>query len=466
MVVWWVTEAIPIYATALVPLVLFPILGILTPIDAAASYADETVFLIMGGFFIAAAMVRWNLHRRIALNVINRAGSGTKKLVLGFMVATAFISMWISNTVTAMMMIPIALALVSTLMPVAISDKNGEQIGKLQFASCVLLGVGYAATIGGMATLIGTPVNAIFVAQLSSIFPEAPEIGFVEWMTFALPFAALFLLIAWFWLTSVTNRNMPDVISGSKDVIGHNLKELGPLTTGEKWTLLVFLSVALAWIFRTPKEIGSLVIPGINTYFPGVSDATIAICGALILFMLPVEVQKGIFTLDWESAKEIPWGILILIGGGICLSEGIIQSGLAELMTNFFMRFANGPLVLIIFLIVLFITFLNEVLSNTATASIMIPLMAITSVSMGINPLMLMVPATLASSLGFMLPVGTPPNAIAFGTGYISMKDMMRAGFALDIIGCILITLFMTFIIPAVLGITPELPAWAAIPGM
>ena len=348
-------------------------------------------------------------------------------------------------------------------MPVMIADKNAELIGKRQFASCLLLGVGYAATIGGMATLIGTPVNAILVAQLSSIFPESPGIDFFAWITFALPFAAFFLLITWFWLTSVTNRKMPDVISGSRDVIGNNLKELGSLTTGEKWTLLIFISVAFAWIFRTPKEIGSLVIPGINTYIPGVTDATIAICGALILFMLPVDAKNGIFTLDWHSAKEIPWGILILIGGGICLSEGIIQSGLAELIANLFVH-AERPLVVIIFLTVLFITFLNEVLSNTATASIMIPLMAITAVSRGINPMMLMVPATLASSLGFMLPVGTPPNAIAFGTGYISMKEMMRAGFALDIIGCILITLFMTFIIPAVLGITPELPAWAVIP--
>jgi len=351
-------------------------------------------------------------------------------------------------------------------MPGVMTDTTGGQGGQRQFATCLLLGVGYAATIGGMATLIGTPPNAILVAQISGIFPEAPGIDFFQWMTFAVPFMAIFLLIAWFWLTSVTNRNMPEVISGSRDMIGYELKELGPLTTGEKWTLLIFLSVALAWIFRTPKEIGSLVIPGITTCIPGVTDATIAICGALILFMLPVDTKKGIFTLDWESAKEIPWGILILFGGGICLSEGIIRSGLAGLIADSFILLAVLPLVVIIFLIALFITFLNEVVSNTATASIMIPLMAITSVSMGINPMMLMVPATLASSLGFMLPVGTPPNAIAYGTGFIPTKEMARAGFALNIIGCILITFFMTFIIPAVLGISPELPSWAVIPGM
>jgi len=466
MVIWWVTEAIPIYATALVPLVLFPLLGILSPTAAAASYGNETVFLFMGGFFIASAMVRWNLHRRIALSVINLAGSGTKKLVLGFMIATAFLSMWISNTATTMMMIPIALALVSTLMPGVMTDTTGGQGGQRQFATCLLLGVCYAATIGGMATLIGTPPNAILVAQTSGIFPEAPGIDFFSWMTFAVPFMALFLLIAWFWLTSVTNRNMPQEISGSRDMIRDELKKLGPLTTAEKWTLLVFLFVALFWIFRTPKVIGSLVVPGITTWIPGITDATIAIGGALILFMLPVDAKNGIFTLDWESAKTIPWGILILFGGGICLSEGIIKSGLAELIAHSFIILTVLPLVVIIFLIALFITFLNEVVSNTAMASIMIPLMAITSVSMGINPMMLMVPAALASSLGFMLPVGTPPNAIAYGTGYLSTKEMVRAGFALNIIGCILITLFMTFIIPAALGISPELPSWAVIPGV
>ncbi len=464
MVVWWITEAIPLYATALVPLVLFPILGILSPKEAAVSYADQTVFLFMGGFLIAAAMMRWNLHRRIALNVISLTGSGTKKLVLGFMVATAFISMWISNTATAMMMIPIALALVSTLFPRVLTDKNGEQSGERQFATCLLLGVAYAATIGGIATLIGTPPNGILVAQFSSIFPAAPEIDFFSWMIFAVPFMVIFLFIAWFWLTSVTHRHMPMVISGSRDMIGHELSDLGPLKSGEKWTLMIFLSVALAWIFRTPKEIGSLVIPGITTYIPGITDATIAICGALILFMLPVDAIKGIFTLDWESAKGIPWGVLILFGGGISLSEGIIASGLAEVIANSFTLLAVFPLIVIILLISLFITFLNEVVSNTAMASIMVPLMAITSVSMGINPLMLMVPAALASSLGFMLPVGTPPNAIAYGTGYLSTREMARAGLALNVIGCILITVFMTLIIPTVLGISSELPAWAVIP--
>jgi sodium-dependent dicarboxylate transporter 2/3/5 len=381
------------------------------------------------------------------------------------MAATAFISMWISNTATAMMMIPIALALVSTLMPGEMTAANGEQRSQQQFATCLLLGVAYAATIGGMATLIGTPPNGILVAQMSGIFPEAPGIDFFAWMIFGIPFMVLFLLITWFWLTSVIYRHLPEEISGTKEVIRNELGALGPLTRGEQWTLLVFISVALAWVCRTPKVIGPLVIPGITTYLPGVTDATIAICGALILFLLPVNAEKTIFALDWESAKGIPWGILILFGGGICLSEGILASGLADQIARSFTLLAVLPLVVVVLLITLSITFLNEVVSNTAMASIMVPLMAISSVSMGINPMMLMIPVALASSLGFMLPIGTPPNAIAYGSGYVSTREMARAGFALNIIGCILITVFMVFVIPAVLGISAELPAWAVISG-
>jgi sodium-dependent dicarboxylate transporter 2/3/5 len=464
MLVWWITEAIPIYATALVPFVLFPALGILSPKEAAVSYADQTVFLFMGGFLIAAAMVRWNLHKRIALTVIQRAGSGTKRLVLGFMTATAFLSMWISNTATTMMMVPIALSLVSTLMPAGPAAKDGGP-EKREFATCLLLSVAYAATIGGMATLIGTPPNGILVAQLPALFPDAPGIDFFSWMVFALPFVALFLVIAWFWLTSVMYRHLPDEIAGTGALVVQELDDLGPLTTGEKWALLVFVSVALSWIARTPKVIGPLVIPGITTYLPGVTDAALAVLGALVLFLLPVDLENRVFALDWESAKGIAWGILILFGGGICLSQGIIASGLADLIAHSFIRLAGLPLVVIVLLITLLITFLNEVVSNTAVASIMIPLMAITSVSMGINPMLLMIPVALASSLGFMLPVGTPPNTIAYGYGYISTREMMRAGLALNIIGCILVMLFMVLVAPGALGLSPELPAWAVIAG-
>jgi len=464
MVVWWITETIPIYATALIPLVLFPLFGILSPTAAAIAYADQIVFLFLGGFLIAAAMQRWNLHRRIALHIIAIFGSSPRKLVLGFMAATAFLSMWISNTATAMLMIPIALALVSTMMPDALPQDEGSKTGRKPFASCLILGVAYAATIGGIATLIGTPPNGILVAQLSTIFPEAPPIDFFSWMVFAVPFMVLFLAITWFWLTFVIHHNLPRTLEGSRSLIREELAKLGAITRGEGWTLLVFILVALAWIFRLPKELGVLTIPGITTVLPGVTDATIAVAGALALFLLPVDSRNGVFTLDWESAVQIPWGILILFGGGICLSEGILESGLAENIAGSLSVLTVLPLVLIVLVLALVISFLNEVVSNTAIASIMIPLLAIASIPMGINPMVLMVTAALASSLGFMLPVGTPPNAIAYGTGSITTKEMARAGFSLNIISAVLVTLFMTFIVPYALGFSPtEVPVWAII---
>ena len=461
MVTWWVTEPIPIYATALVPLVLFPILGVLTPITAAVSYADQTVFLFMGGFFIAAAMQRWNLHKRIALHIIRRTGTSPKMLIFGFMIATAFLSMWISNTASSMMMIPIAFAIVSTLVPEIPKDSGQLNKENCCFATCLLLAVAFAATIGGMATLIGTPPNGILLAQVETIFPQAPGIDFFSWMVFAVPFSGVFLILAWAWLTMVSFRGLPAAIMEGPAIIKKELSALGPLRRGEIWTLLVFCGVALAWLFRTPKVIGDLVIPGINTFIPGISDSTIAIAGAIILFLLPVDIKRAIYTLDWASAKTIPWGILILFGGGICLSEAFIVSGLADTIAEHLTVLGVLPPVLIILLISLLITYLNEVISNTAVASIMIPLMAITAISMGINPLLLMITAALASSLGFMLPVGTPPNAIAYGTGYISVKDMIKAGFALNIIGVLLVTIFMSYIVPDVIGIYPGLPPWA-----
>lgn len=460
MVIWWVTEPIPIYATALLPLFLFPLLGVLNPKTAAASYADQTVFLFMGGFLIAAAMQRWNLHRRIALQIICRTGTSSKRLIFGFMVATAFLSMWISNTASAMMMIPIAFAIVSTLMPCT-GDNTCDTDEERGFATCLLLAVAFAGTIGGMATLIGTPPNGILLAQLETLFPQAPTIDFFSWMVFAIPFSTIFLILAWAWLTMVAFRKLPRVISQGGEIIRGELSALGGLKGGEKWTLLVFCGVALAWIFRTPKVIGELVIPGINTFLPAITDPAIAIAGAVLLFIIPADGQSGVYTLDWDTAKTIPWGILILFGGGICLSEAFIMSGLADIIARHLTVLEVLPPILIILAISLLITYLNEVVSNTAIASIMIPLMAITAVSMEINPMLFMITAALASSLGFMLPVGTPPNAIAYGTGYISVSEMVKAGFALNIIGVVLVTVFMELIVPAVMGIQPGLPDWA-----
>ncbi|MDH7593005.1 MAG: SLC13 family permease [Methanomicrobiales archaeon] len=462
MVVWWVTETIPIYVTALIPLILFPIFGVLSPEEAARSYADNTVFLFMGGFFIAVTMERWNLHRRIALNIIRRAGAVPGRVVLSFMLATAFLSMWISNTASAMMMVPIALSVIRTL------NSEEGQVGKERygdFSRSLLIGVAYAATIGGMATIIGTPPNGILIAQLKRLFPLAPGIDFFSFMLFALPYSLLFLLLSWVWITKVSFRHMPERIAGTDTTIVRELERLGHMQRGEVLTLAVFLLTAIAWIFRSEKDLGFIVISGLNTYLPGIQDSTIAIFGALLLFTLPVNLKKVEFVLDWETAKGIPWGILILFGGGICLSEAFLKSGLASSIADRLTALQALPLFLIVIVMALGISFLNEFVSNTAIASIMIPLMAFAAVSISINPLLLMIVATFASSLGFMLPVGTPPNAIVYGTGFVSTRDMLRAGLALNITGSLLLALFMFTVVPLVTGLESGVPLWARLGG-
>lgn len=460
IVTWWVTETVPIYVTALIPLVLFPVLGVLTPSTAAKSYADETVFLFMGGFFIAIAMQKWNLHRRVALTIVAQVGTEPRNLILGFMVATAFISFWISNTATAMMMMPIAMAVITTLVGKADGQNKGQ---KKNFTLCLVIGVTYAATIGGMGTLIGTPPNGILVAQIKNIFPGTPPIDFFSFMLFAVPLAASLILIAWVWLTYGVYRNMPGSITGSSAIIREELEKCGRLNRGELITLIVFIFTALAWVFRTEKQIGIFILPGIATFIPTISDTTIALAGAIVLFLLPVNLTERQFVLDWESAREIPWGILILFGGGICLSEAFLSSGLAGLVADQFGIFRGLPVVLVVLIIVLGISFLSEVVSNTAMASIMIPLMAITSISLGVHPYVFMIAAAFGSSLGFMLPVGTPPNAIAYGTGYLTTKDMIRAGIALNIIGALLVTFVIFTLVPLILDLGVVLPARAQV---
>lgn len=464
MVVWWITEAIPIQATALLPIVLFPTLGVLTASEATAPYADKVIFLFMGGFIIAMSMQRWGLHERIALAILNKAGSNSRMLILGFMIATAFLSMWISNTATAMMMVPIAIAIIATILPR--NDLKLDEMDKSQrdFAECIVISIAYAASIGGLATIIGTPPNGIFLAQMETIFPTAPTIDFFTWMKFGLPLVVVFLPIAWLWLTYGPYRHMPKRISHGHNIIQQRITELGPMSRGERWTLLVFVLTAVAWIMRSEKDIGGLIIPGINTYMPWVHDSTIAIAGALLLFLLPVDRKQGIYTMNWEWAKKIPWGILILFGGGIALSKAFIASGLAQEIINTFTIFHGLPIMVAVVAVAIIVSFLTEVTSNTAMASVMIPIMAVTSLSMGIHPWILMLTATFAASMAFMLPVATPPNAVAYGSGYITMQDMMRSGWVLNFIGIGILTVMMFTIITWALGIGPEIPVWALEP--
>ena len=461
MAIFWVSEAVPLEVTALLPIVLFPLLGVLSIKEATTPYASPVIFLFLGGFIIAMSMQRWGLHRRIALSIINIVGTSPRRLVLGFMIATAFLSMWISNTATAMMMIPIAIAIIATVMPAVntkLDEMNEEQ---RDFAGCLVIAVAYAANIGGIATIIGSPPNGIFIAQMKVLFPLAPTIDFFTWMKFGVPFAAIFIPIVWLWLVKVPYRHLPDKLSHAKDIIKQEMEELGPMSRGEQWTLFVFLLTAFSWIFASTKVIGGTTIPGLDQIFPGINDTVIAIFGALLLFVLPVDMKKGIFTMNWEWAQKIPWGILILFGGGLCLSAAFISSGLAKLIVDSFTMLSLLPIVAIVLIVAIAVSLLTEVSSNTAIASVMMPIMAVTAVSMGIHPYMLMLTAAVCASLAFMLPVATPPNAVAYGTGYIDMKTLFKSGWALNLMGVVFWTFFLFTVVMWAIGFTPDLPDWA-----
>ncbi len=441
MAIWWMTEAIPITATALVPLALFPTLGVLTMPNAAAPYANHLIFLFMGGFLIAGAMQKWDLHRRIALGIISSMGTSPRRLVLGFMTATAFLSMWISNTATAAMMLPIALAVGEMFRP------PGE--GRYNFGLALMLGIAYSASIGGVATLIGTPPNAVFAAAAKELLNV--DIGFLRWMAVGLPVAALFLPLAWLLLVRVLFP--PGELAGNAaSVLADERARLGPPSRGEKSVAVVFVLTALAWVFREPKSFGSLTVPGIQTLAPGVQDSTIAVAAALVLFLLPVDWKRGVFALDWRSAKRIPWGVLTLFGGGLSLARAMDQSGLAAWIGNGVAALHMIPSFVLIVLVAALFVFLTEVTSNTATATMAMPVMAGAAAGLGLAPLTLMGTAALAASMAFMLPVATPPNAIVFGSGYLSVPQMARAGFWMNLIAIAFTSVAGTWLVTAILA--------------
>ena len=463
MAIWWLSEAIPLAATALVPIALFPLMGVLNSRDVAGAYGDRIIFLFAGGFFIAMAMQKWNLHERIALNIVVRAGTNLRRLVLGFMIASAFLSMWISNTATALMMVPIAVAVIGQI------EKRLGTGEVAPFAASLLLGIAYACSIGGVATLIGTPPNGVLVSQLAILFPEAPEIGFVQWMMFGVPFTVVFLPVAWVLLTRIIFRVESRSSGDAKQVIVKRLNELGVMSRGERIVSVVSICTALGWIFRKDIAFGNLVIPGWSDLFPFpgyIHDSTVAIAATVVLFLTPVDLKKGEFALDWEWAKRIPWGILILFGGGLALARAFSETGLVNWLGSRLTLFSDLPPLLVIGAIALAITFLTEFTSNTATTSIMVPILGgAGALALGVHPLLLMVPAALSASCAFMMPVATPPNAVVFGSGQITIPQMARAGIVLNLFGAVLVTLLVYYIAVPVLGIElGEMPDWAISP--
>jgi sodium-dependent dicarboxylate transporter 2/3/5 len=446
MATWWLAVAVPLAVTALLPLVLLPALGVASPSAAAAPYANPVIFLFMGGFFLAATMQRWSLHRRLALTVVGRTGTSPRRLVAGFMVACALLSMWMSNTAATLMMMPIGVAVLSLLdrTPRLADDERGEQSDSGALGTPLMLGIAYAGSIGGVATLIGTPPNAVLAAMADELLHV--DVSFARWMAIALPVSCLALVACWVLLCRVLFRLPDRPLAGAAQIIERERRGLGSWHPGERVTAVAFGAAAVAWIFREQKQIGDLVIPGIQSLLPQVGDATIAIAAALVLFIWPTRDREGRRTtvLDWSHARSIPWDILVLFGGGLSLAGAFQSTGLTKWLGGELAILAGLPDVLIIAAVATLFVFVTEITSNTATATLGLPVMAALGSSVGVPPLALMTTAAMGASMAFMLPVATPPNAIVFGTGYIQPPDMRRAGFWLNWIGIIVITSVVT----------------------
>ena len=439
MAVWWVTEAIPIPATALLPVVLFPLLGVLSGSEVTRAYGNHLIYLFLGGFLIAVTMERWNLHHRIALHTIRVVGQTPQRIVLGFMLATAFLSMWISNTATTMMMVTIAIAVLKE-----VEHELEHAPGQIWFGTVLMLGICYAASIGGVATLIGTPPNAIFAGVVENTY--GVSISFTDWMAFALPLSMVMLAVTWWYLTRILRQGTQARLPGGKQLILQQLERLGPMTRQEKQVAAVFTSVALLWILRGLYQPAGLAM---------VKDSTIAIAGALLLFLIPVNLQKREFLLDWKTAVTIPWDIIILFGGGFALAQGFGESGLTRWLAEQLSVLQGVDTLLVIAAVVLLVIFLTEVTSNTATASLLLPVMGALASAIDVSPFGLMVAAVIAASFAFMLPVATPPNAIVFSSRYISIMQMVRVGFLLNLVGVVIITGFVYLLLPVLWGVDP-----------
>lgn len=441
MATWWVTEAAPLAVTSLLPLVLLPLFGITNAAGAAAPYANHLVYLFLGGFMIAQAMQRWNLHRRIALRTVMAMGSSPPRLVLGFMVASAFLSMWVSNTATTAMMMPIGVAVIAEISR-AVHGPKRPATGDFPFAVCLMLGCAYGASIGGFSTLIGTPPNVFLAGFLSEQLDI--QITFVRWLAFAMPLTVIFLPLTWLWLTRIAFPIRIKDIPGGREPVRAAYRALGPLSTPEKRLSILFAGTALAWMFR-PVWTGFLPTGGLIT------DSTIAMAATVLAFLIPAG-NGGERILNWEWGVKIPWDVLILIGGGFSLANGLEVSGLSQFLGDRLAGASALPLPLFVIMVVVFIILLTELASNLASTAMMVPILAAVATGAGIPPLMLLLPVTVAASCAFMLPAATPPNAIVFGTGHFTIPQMVRAGIGVNIIGAVLTCLFAVFWVPVVFG--------------
>ena len=441
---WWITEAVPIPVTSLLPIVLFPLGGVLDMERTTAAYGHRMVFLYMGGFIIALAIERWHLHRRIALTVIRAIGTDPARIVLGFMLTTFSLSMWISNTATALMMLPIALA-ASARQGSRYADEGSDPPDYYPFAVPLLLGVAYAASMGGICTLIGTPTNAIMAAVLRNLFDS--DIDFIHWFVFAAPAAVLMLVLGWFYLVNIAFRRSIRSSAPDLEMLRQEVRDLGPVSVEERRVLALFALTAAAWMFR-----GLLL----ERLAPRIDDTAIAITGAVLLFLIP-SAEKGSMLMDWKTAMRLPWGILILFGGGLALAEGFMESGLSQWIGLSFQGLQNAPVVLVVLAVAAAVNFMTEITSNVATVSLLLPILASIAPALGLHPYVLMMAATISASCAFMLPVATPPNAVIFSSGIIRIRVMARHGFAMNLIAIAITVALVMALLPRVWGI-PVMP--------
>ena len=443
MATWWITEAIPLPATSLLPIVLFPLLQIMDSRATTLSYADHVIFLFMGGFFLAVTMERWKLHRRIALFILKLAGDNPSRLILGFVGATAFLSMWISNTATAVMMVPIGISVISQVN----GDENSvveEKVRKQQsnFSKSLMLAIAYTASIGGFITIIGTPPNIILAGMMERVY--GIQIGFAQWMMISVPISITMLICMYFLLTKFLYPTGDLKLMSSQAFVEKEMQKLGPMRKAEKMVLIIGGLMAVCWICRDLI----VMIPGLSM----VTDTTIAIFGSLLLFLCPA-FKDGKRLLDWKTANKIPWSIVLLFGGGLTLASGFYQTGLATWVSGNMQNLSGVDLLLFVFIIVLVINTLTEFMSNTAIATLFIPVMGAAAVAAGFHPFAAAVPTAIAAAFSFMMPHATPPNAIALTSGHLRVKDMVSAGITLNIIGQIVCTLAVVYILGLVWGI-------------
>jgi sodium-dependent dicarboxylate transporter 2/3/5 len=444
MATWWVSEAIPLAATALLPLVLFPSLGLASAARTAAPYANHLIFLFMGGFMLAQAMQRWSLHRRIALHIVSLVGTNPSRLILGFMCATAFVSLWVSNTATVAMMMPIGMAVTKQVADAVREQDLGIDVtpGRFHFGIDLMLGIAYAASIGGVGSLIGTPPNVLLAGVLEESY--GIELSFLRWMAFGIPLVALFLPLTWIWLTRFAYPLEIPEIPGGRRLIKEQIEALGPMGDGERKTAVVFFLTAAAWMFRPlwTKWLASGEL---------ITDSTIAIASALVLFLLPTGSRDRV--LDWQWASRLPWEVLVLFGGGFALANGFEMSGLSGWVGDLLVSLKGAPLPIFVTAIVILLVVLTEFASNTASAAMSLPILGAAAIGMGLSPLILCVPATVAASCAFMMPAATPPNAIVFGTGYFTIPQMVRAGAFVNLIAVVLISLFTLLLVRPFFGV-------------